>query len=462
MPLQYVYYSSGVTLSYTQRKNMNIINRIVTSSILKNIGAGFVFKVLAMLLSFIYVPIFRSYLGDVRYGIWATISSIVSWITLGDIGIGYGLRNKLTEALARNDKKEAQNLVSTAYVVMFFICLGLFIIYFILAKCFDLAKIFNISISDDNVNLALTITVFFMCLNLWLSLINTVLCALQKTAIPSGIGVLNQFINIIFVVIASKIIPVSILLISILMGVSNFLTSSGTNIFVFIKYNNLRPKLNCAQKKYIKAIASIGLFLFISQLSSVVMNSTDNILISHFFGAANVTPYSTAFKLFQIFLTLGGLITTSMWSAFTLHKERKDFQWMRKGLKRMNQATTLLSIGTVLLAIFLPWISDIWLQHHLVYDRKMLGVMAGYIILMNYSCNYASLLNGVGDIKLSTIIATVQAIINIPLSILLAVNLKLELTGIIGGTFLSIIFSMIFLPIEVNRWFEQQNKNTIN
>lgn len=435
---------------------MSVIGKIKNSNVLRNIGAGFIFKVLSVLLSFIYVPISRAYLGDLRYGVWATISSLVSWITLSDIGIGYGLRNRLTEALARDNKKEARCLVSTAYRIMFWICAAIFFAFVVLSHIFDLGEVFNIAIEGDNVNLALTITVGFMCINFWLGLVTTILYSLQKAAIPGGIAVINQIINIGLILFAQHSIPVSLPVISVILGGSTLITRIGTTAWVFGKYEYLRPKWGLYEGKFVKSIASFGIMLFISQVSSTIMNSTDNILISKFFGAVNVTPYNTAYKLFQLFIVGNGIIITPMWSAFTLHNEQKDFLWMKRGLRRMNQINILLSFGVILMAFLLPTISDIWLSHHLEYNKLMLGTMAAYTIAMNYSCNYATLLNGVGDVKLSTFIAAIQAIMNIPLSVFLAVNMNMGLTGIIGGTLGVTLLSLIVLPLKVRKWFAQR------
>jgi O-antigen/teichoic acid export membrane protein len=62
-----------------------------------------VYRVVSMLLSLAYVPVVLGYLGTGLYGIWSTVLNIVSWVNYFDIGIGNGLRNKLSAALARKE-----------------------------------------------------------------------------------------------------------------------------------------------------------------------------------------------------------------------------------------------------------------------------------------------------------------------------------------------------------------------
>lgn len=408
-----------------------------------------------MILSFIYVPLSRAYLGDYLYGVWATISSIVSWISLSDIGIGYGLRNRLTEAIAVDDKEKAQKLISTAYYIMFWICLAVFAVYFIISRIFDIAAFFNISVAGDNTNLALTITFAFMCINFWLGLINQVFYAIQQPAFSTLTGMINQGLNIIFILTVSAFFPVSLPVFAFFLGFGTFLIRIMTSVMVFHKYGYFMPKRGYFDKQYVHAIASIGLALFLGQICNTIMNSTDNVLISKYIDPSKVTPYNTAYKLFNLFVVLQGMIIMPMWSAFTLHKEKREYEWMKQSLKKMNLVTAVLSAGVIIAVFLIPYISDLWLQHHLVYDSLMLWIMAAYVIVYMFYSNYASLLCGVNDIKLYSMLAAAGAVINIPLSIYFASGMELGLAGIILGTLASILPSLLILPFEAKAWFRR-------
>lgn len=70
------------------------------SKAIKNVLFSFFLKGGSILTSLLIVPMTLSYLNSYEYGVWLTLSSILSWIYILDIGLGNGLRNKLTEALA--------------------------------------------------------------------------------------------------------------------------------------------------------------------------------------------------------------------------------------------------------------------------------------------------------------------------------------------------------------------------
>lgn len=90
-----------------------------------------IFKGGTILISLILVPMTLSYLNPYEYGIWLTLSSTLAWIYTFDIGLGNGLRNKLTEALALNDLKLARIYVSTSFFSLLILvtAIYLFIVY---------------------------------------------------------------------------------------------------------------------------------------------------------------------------------------------------------------------------------------------------------------------------------------------------------------------------------------------
>lgn len=69
----------------------------------KNIIYSFAIKALSVITYLLLVPITLNYLNATEYGIWLTLSSVLMWINTFDRGLGNGLRNKLSEALANDE-----------------------------------------------------------------------------------------------------------------------------------------------------------------------------------------------------------------------------------------------------------------------------------------------------------------------------------------------------------------------
>ena len=77
-------------LTGTNGRNKILVRNILFSAILKVIGLA---------TSLIVVRVTLHYLNNEIYGIWMTITSIIYWISVFDIGMGNGMRNYMTMAI---------------------------------------------------------------------------------------------------------------------------------------------------------------------------------------------------------------------------------------------------------------------------------------------------------------------------------------------------------------------------
>ena len=113
-------------------KITNLLNKGNGRSVLikKNIIASMFIKGASVFISLLYVPVTLNYLNPTRYGIWMTLTSIVAWMGIFDIGLGNGLRNKLSAALAIGDKENAKKYVSTAYAMLSLIVFVILLLFY--------------------------------------------------------------------------------------------------------------------------------------------------------------------------------------------------------------------------------------------------------------------------------------------------------------------------------------------
>ena len=84
-----------------------------------------------ILVNLMLIPITINYVNADNYGIWLTVSSIISWMSFFDIGINNGLKNKFAEAKAMNNEVLIQKYVSTTYFVLALIFVPLMILLLI-------------------------------------------------------------------------------------------------------------------------------------------------------------------------------------------------------------------------------------------------------------------------------------------------------------------------------------------
>ena len=123
-----------------------------------------ILKGISIIIGFVFVPLLLNYLDTERYGIWLTLSSIIAWASFFDIGLGNGLRNRLTEAIADDNTELAKKYISTTYAVLGCIFGVLIIIFLTINPFLDWQKILNTQLvtTKELSIVALIVFIFFI------------------------------------------------------------------------------------------------------------------------------------------------------------------------------------------------------------------------------------------------------------------------------------------------------------
>lgn len=424
----------------------------------RNSILSLIYKAFSMGLSLISAPLLLSILGDYKYGIYSSALSIVSWIYYFDLGIGNGLRFKLTGYLAKNDEEGSQKTVTIAYVLVSLIMLIAIIIVVCFLSIFDADKFFKIKTINENINMILIISFALAGVNFILSLVNNVLLAVQESSKVNFFSLLAQVFFIVGLFFYKKWGISLILLVSIAEACSQSIKNIIETIYVYKKYPKLKPSRKVIDFSYSNGIMSFGIKMFALQMSALVLNSTDNLLILKLFGASSVTPYSFLYKYFGMINNVYVILIGPLMSAYTMAFAKKDYTWIKSTFKKSMLLYALVFIGTIVaLFVFKPF-SRIWLQKDLNFDNSLIVLTAIYFLMLMFSHNFSSFVNGIGVVNETTLAVVIQAIINIPASIFFAKYCAMGVNGIIMGSIVSMIISNIVYPYITIREFKKMIK----
>lgn len=411
------------------------------------LGLNIILKIVALSISFLYVPKVLIYLGAKHYGVWMTILSILSWINILDIGIGNGLRNQLVIYLENKKENIAQELVSTAYTLITVISMLLFGILVIFLYFIDLQKLLNVDI--PNLKKVFIYSLFFVNLNFILSLCKPIYFALQKSFIVNLIDISLQLINFLGIILFLYFnLSENLLYVCLLYGMSSVISNLYFTYKLFSENKLLFPKLQFFRKKRIRELGTLGIRFFILQIAAIVIYSTDSIIITKLFGAEEVTPYNIVLKIFGIITVFHSVLVSTLWSKVTKEFVKGNSEYIRKLLKKLHFLTLILIPILFLFVKIFPYISKIWLSQDLNYQEDLVLYVAIYTLLNVWCNNYTLIMNGSGKINFQMLLSIFNMIINIPLSLYFAKNLELGVKGVILATIVCRLLSAILYPIN--------------
>ncbi|AQT93348.1 oligosaccharide flippase family protein [Pseudomonas azotoformans] len=422
-----------------------------STNYIKQIKGSVLYKGGAVAASFLAIPIMISYLGVLQFGVWSTLLTIMSWVVFFDLGIGNGLRNKVAEALAKGQEALARSYISSAYSLIGFVAVGLWLVFLFFSYQLSWQHVFNTAVvSEDELRYSVQVAAAFMLLNFWVGLITALLGAVQKSALIS----LGQLLTNGFALIVSYGLyhfsdaRISYLAWTYGIGVlgSNFLLS----VWFYKTYKCLRPGYSL-DREHLTPLLSVGIRFFIIQLAVLVVFTTDKMLITQLFGPQHVTEYEVVFKLFSVITFLHTLISSPLWSAYTDAYHRKDAAWIVKMLRIQLKLYGLVVVGLCALAILAKFIIGIWIDRAFIVSTPLVICVAGFVAVSTWNNIFAIMLNGAGAVNIQLYTALAAMLLNIPLALLMVKVLGMGVEGVVFAATLSLLFSAVLLPLQVYR-----------
>lgn len=387
----------------------------------KNAFWSLLIKILSIGIDFAKVPILLSYLTPDNYGLYVTIASIVYWTHNFDFGLGTGLRYKLTAAISNADYKAGREFVSTAYVSLSVILLGVMAIAIPVICSLDWNALLNAgSVSNRELLFCILVVLVVFITQFVLELVTYVLQAYQKSALSSVFKPIANLVTLIVILILRLFSDNSLLYACMGLTIPIVLVLLISNIVLYSgRCREVRPSIRFYNNKCVKDIYSLGLKFFVSQISNLVVFQTAAFLISHYVDPAEAAAYNTAFTYFGIIVVFNTMMMVPLSAAVTDAYVKDDYTWMKGIIKRIGKVSLLLSILSIVVLAISPVVFHFWIGDKLEISWMLRIFMTIYFILNIWTTPYSSFISGVGKMNVAMISSFVKIIVYIPVAILL-------------------------------------------
>lgn len=254
------------------------------------------------------------------------------------------------------------------------------------------------------------------------------------------------------VFVLTKISNSSLLWVAILYGLSNIIVEIIFTLKLFKTSKLFIPRIRYFGKEEAKATTNLGILFFVVQIAALILYTTDNLIISHVVGPSEVTSYTTANKLFSMITGVFSIVVAPYWSAITAMKINGQWTRIKNSTKKMIILWLLAAVGCIILCIVFKPIVRIWLGQDLHFQDGLVPLMALYAIIYMWNAVFSQIGNGLELLKVSIILAVLQGIVNIPLSLCFAIRYNMSTVGVLLGTIISMLISAIVMPIYIKNY----------
>ena len=211
------------------------------------------------------------------------------------------------------------------------------------------------------------------------------------------------------------------------------------------KFKRIRPSFSNIRKEHCGSIMNLSGRFFLVQISVVIIYSTDSFLINYFFSSEDVTVYNVVMKYFMVSTVICGVALEPFWSAFSQAGYLDDRSWIKKTYIKLRKVSLLCLVVLVVMYFISDLFFLMWLGEEVLIPNDLILIMAVNAAIHLLLQPAITLINGLGKIKIQVGMSMFSAFVNIPLSILIAVNLDFGVKGILLATVLTRMIGLFFI-----------------
>jgi O-antigen/teichoic acid export membrane protein len=412
--------------------------------IIQAVCSGTAARLLTTAVTLVALPLAVRYLGAERYGVWATITTTVVWINLLDLGIANTLTNHISRAYALDDKASAAVYFTNAFVLTAGIVALVGLAFAVVFPRVNWVGLFNVNAGVSAAELKHTVAaaVALMLLGLPCNLTSKLLAGYQELHRNS------------YAICAGAVASVLGLAAGIMLQVSMpvlFVMSVGclplANLAILVSVVTwhkpwLLPRPSLVRRSAITELLDSGSSFFLIQIAAVVVFSSDNLIVSHYLGASEVTPYSVTWRLVGLAGMLQSLIFPALWPAYTEADAKCDYDWIRRTFAMTMKGTVALNLSCVIaLMLFGRPVIRVWAGPNAVPSIQLLFAMGTWAVVSGFMSVESCLLAALNRTRQQAGLSIVAAAMNIALSLVLVRHIGS--LGVIGGTILSYLIVLV-------------------
>jgi len=394
-------------------------------------------KGISLVANLLIVPLAINLLGNEGYGVWIVLSGILTWANFLDFGLVHGLRNLLTEKIANKNFLDSKKILSSAYIYLIVIG-GLFWLSTSLILLLNKSAVMEYLKHGQGVINVLLILIFSFTVSFILKPFFSVSQAYQKPYINQVVGTTSNVVVLIVLYV------LSLSLNSITLDLFAFYYAFIPVVFVLLsslilfntKFRKIKPSISSVDVKSAKETFRLGSRFLLIQLMVLVLYSTDNFVIMALFSAEEVVPINSSYKLFSVVLIAGTTLLVPYWSAFTNAYVMQDVVWIRRAIKRILLYVLFSVILIAILVFYSKDLYHLWLGNSVEIASNVTYAQALFVLNSIIIAGLSAFLNGLSLLRIQTYTYVIAAVLNIPLSLFLAVRLDYGPIGVIAGTVL--------------------------
>jgi len=307
----------------------------------ESIAGNWISFAISVCVTFFLSPFVVRHLGNIAYGVWTLVISMISFMSLLDLGLRGAVTRFVARHHARGDHLESSRAVSAAFWLRMWI--SLFVIAASVSMAFLSTMIFRIP-TDLHLpaRCAIILAGLSLALTLSFGVFGGVLVALHRFALVSWVTVMQTLFRAGGAVWLLKS-GHGILGLAIWEFTVTLLANAALAGLCYRVYPELHISLRRPDAAMLRQLLNYSSYVFVIHCAVQLIYYTDNLVVGFFISAGAVTFYAIAGSLLEYLRQLVSSVTTVFMPLASSFEARGEQEQLRRLLIQGTRASILIA-----------------------------------------------------------------------------------------------------------------------
>ena len=426
-----------------------MLKKLFSSQLRINMLSGSATTIVNIIVMAVGYPFYLHFLGYEKYGVWLVLTTVLSFASLGNLGIGTAVMKLVAEEYGRKNIQGVQSYITTATVML--LLSGTIILLILLILRHPIVASFKLN--PENAQMVLWLLPYIGVLCIYSFLIQVFEATLSGLGRMDWANYIRTFSHAIQVIISGFLLAAGQGIIGMLIGsiISCIIIHILAVLCIrkIIRFNLLNTATINATS--LKIMIKFGGTVFSGTLISMLLNPFNKLMLSRYAGVATLPVYEIAFTgaMYVRSLIEAGmralLPEISRISSNLTHQAKAQMQNIYE-----RSLNLILKYGTLiyaLLLLFAPFIFQIWFGQRYIetmHTAFQLMLVGTYLSLLCVPAYYTLL--GANKVNTCLVSHIIQSVINFMLIITIVIfSDKLDVNQVVLATALGMGLSALYL-----------------
>lgn len=269
---------------------------------------NYTLSVLYVLIGLLYTPYMLRKLGQSEYGLYALVASVMTHLSLLDLGFGDAIVRYTAKYKAEGRTEEQYNLFGMFFVV-YVVISALVLISGIILYC-NLPSLFGKTMTIvelERAKIMMSLLIFSMVISFLFQIYRSIITAYEKFIFSKGLAIISLILNTV-----SSIIVLALGYKAVAMVVISVMFSITTQIISFIYCTrSLKVKIRFGHfnKNLLAEIATYSSWIFLNVLMAKIYWSSGKFVLGAVSGTVAVSILALAINMVTMYISVSGSIS---------------------------------------------------------------------------------------------------------------------------------------------------------